>query len=258
MEENSYTIGEIAQLFKVPASTIRYWEDKEIFSSKRNDENDYREYTIQTTIELMDVVFYRNLNVPIQKMKHFNRLSPEDIYSILLDTEANVQKELADLEKKSKGISQRKEQLESLFTLKDRGYKQEKLNIKKIVPFDMTNAEEMQVQLEHLANFVLFKENKKDEVFQMGLVVSDDYEKNELWKENTSKESIYFTCLLECDAEDFEKNNFSEHLEEMRKRGYQIKRVIAPYLATASENNKRAVDYYKAWLEVEALKKEAD
>lgn len=258
MEDKSYTIGEIAKLFQVPASTIRYWEDKEIFSSKRNDENDYREYTIQTTIELMDVVFYRNLNVPIQKMKHFNRLSPEDIYAILLDTEIKVQRELADLERKSKGIAQRKEQLESLFTLKERGYKQEELNIKKIVPFDMTNTEDMQVQLEHLANFVLYKENNKDEVLQMGLVVKDDYKKNELWKENTSKESTYFTCLLECDSEDFEKNNFSEHVEEMRKRGYQIKRVIAPYVATASENNKKATDYYKAWLEVEPIKKEVD
>lgn len=253
MEEKSYTIGEIAQLFQVPASTIRYWEEKEIFSSKRNDENDYREYTIQTTIELLDVVFYRNLNVPIQKMKNFNRLSPEEIYSILLDTEKNVQKELADLEKKSKGISQRKEQLESLFTLKQRGYKEEELTIKKIVPFDMMSREDMQIQLEHLANFVLYKENKEDQFFQMGLVVTDDYKKDELWRLDTSKKLIYLTCLLECDSEDFDVNNLAEHEQALKEKGYKINRIIAPYLATASNNNKQPVDYYKAWLEVESI-----
>ena len=155
MAEKAYTIGEIAKLFQIPTSTIRYWEEKEIFSAKRNEDNDYREYTIQTIIELLDVVFYRNLNIPIQKMKNFNQLSPQDIYALLEDTERDVQQELQNLKKKMTGISRRKEQLENLFQLQEQQYAPERIDIPKIVPFDMTNAEDMQIQLQHLANFVL-------------------------------------------------------------------------------------------------------
>ena len=40
MEDIPYTIGEISKLFNVPASKIRYWEEREIFQPKRNSEND--------------------------------------------------------------------------------------------------------------------------------------------------------------------------------------------------------------------------
>ncbi len=91
MEDIPYTIGEISKLFNVPASKIRYWEEREIFQPKRNSENDYRLFNLQATVELLDVIFYRNLNVPLKKMKHLNRLNPEAIYTILEDTEDKVQ-----------------------------------------------------------------------------------------------------------------------------------------------------------------------
>jgi DNA-binding transcriptional MerR regulator len=252
MEEKTYTIGEIAKLFQIPTSTIRYWEEKEIFSAKRNDENDYREYTIQTIIELLDVVFYRNLNIPIQKMKNFNRLRPEEIYSLLEDTEVEVQQELQHLKKKFRGIARRKEQLESLFHLQEKQYEKEPINIKKIVPFDLLNAEDMQIQLQQLANFVLYKE-KEEELFQMGLAVSGESSKKEIWKSEPEQTPLYVTCLLTCDAENFDSNNFIEHKNAMNSQGFSIKGVIASYLATASEGNGKTMDYYKAWLEIVPL-----
>lgn len=256
MVEKSYTIGEIAQLFQIPTSTIRYWEEKEIFSVKRNQGNEYREYTLQEIFELLDVIFYRNLNIPIKKMKHFNRLSPDEIYTLLDDTEKMVQQELQELEKKSIGIARRKKQLESFATLKTIGYKiEELLPIQKIVPFDMTNAEDMQIQLQQLSNFVLYKENAQESAFQMGLVVSEDYQRETIWQLDRLKEATYITCLLTCDTEDFELNNFAEHVEAMKKKGYTIKRVIAPYLVTTFNHLQEPVDYYKAWLEVETIKK---
>ncbi len=253
MAEKAYTIGEIAKLFQIPTSTIRYWEEKEIFSAKRNEDNDYREYTIQTIIELLDVVFYRNLNIPIQKMKNFNQLSPQDIYALLEDTERDVQQELQNLKKKMTGISRRKEQLENLFQLQEQQYAPERIDIPKIVPFDMTNAEDMQIQLQHLANFVLYKENTVDELFQMGLAVSSDYDRQAIWQKEATKELLYVTCLLICDSEDFDRSNFEEHAQAMKAQGFSVKRIIASYLATAADAADKSVDYYKAWLEIEPL-----
>ncbi len=251
-EEQRYSIGEIARLFQIPASTIRYWEEKDIFKIKRNDENEYREFDIQTTIELLDVVFYRNLNVPIQKMKEFNRLSPEAIYSILNDTELQVQQELTELKKKLTGIAGRKQQLENLFTLKENSYQEEILLLEKIVAFDMYNPQDIQVQLAGPTNFVLFKKSPAAREFQMGLAVPLNYENGneELWRNEKNMGKKYVTCLLETNSENLDEHNYQHHEESLSKLGFHVEQIIAPYLATASNDRQKSVDYYKAWLEV--------
>lgn len=255
MEDTSYSIGEISKLFNVPTSTIRYWEEKEVFLPRRNKENDYRLFNLQSTIELLDIVFYRNLNVPLKKMKHFNRLNPEAIYSILEDTEEDVLKELVILEKKLKGIAERKEQLESLFTLKERGYKEEAIHIEKIVTVDMNDEEDIKIQLEYLSNFTLYKDCSKSDSYQIGISVPKSYSNHKeiLWLKDQGKQPIYITCLLESASENLNESNLDEHKKELEKRGYQVIRVIATYLATASEDDTNSVDYYKAWLEVEPI-----
>lgn len=251
-EERHYSIGEIAKLFKLPASTIRYWEEKEIFKTKRNDENDYREFDIQTAIELLDVVFYRNLNVPIKKMKRLNRLSPEAIYSILQDTESQVQQELAELQRKLTGIAGRKQQLENLFTLKDNSYQKEPLHLEKIVAFDMYNPKDIQVQLAGPTNFVLFKKHPSVTEFQMGLAVPFDYDNGNtvLWRNQQEDNKTYLTCLLETNSDNLDAYNYQLHEAALNKMGYQVEQIIAPYLATAANDHEDSVDYYKAWLEV--------
>ena len=254
MEDLSYSIGEISKLFNIPKSKIRYWEEKEIFLPRRNNENDYRLFNLQSTIELLDVIFYRDLNVPIQKMKHFHSLSPEKIYSILEDTEQEVYFELSELQRKLEGIANRKEQLESLFALKNRGYLEEELQIEKVVTVDMGDPKDLQVQLEFLSNFTLYKKNLKDEFFQMGISVSSQYEKNEkvvIWEKSSNQKKRYITCLLEADSETLMINNLKEHEKELKSKGILVKSVIASYLATASDELEHSVDYYKAWLEVE-------
>lgn len=260
MEDSAYSIGKISKLFNIPTSTIRYWEEKEVFFPRRNEENDYRLFNLQSTIELLDIVFYRNLNVPLKKMKHFNRLNPEEIYSILEDTEEDVLKELVTLEKKLKGIADRKEQLESLFTLKERGYKEEALHVEKIVTVDMNDSEDIKIQLEHLSNFTLYKDNDDKEFYQIGISVPKDYQSHKeiLWLKNPETQPIYMTCLLESASENLNESNLEEHKKELNKKGYKVIRVIATYLATASEDETNSVDYYKAWLEVEPIKKKTE
>lgn len=254
MEESVYSIGEISKLFNIPKSTIRYWEEKEVFLPRRNSENDYRLFNLQSGIELLDVIFYRNLNVPIQKMKHFNRLSPEEIYIILNDTEKEIFEEFTQLQKKIEGIANRKEQLENLFSLKESGYLEEELPIEKIVAVDMYDPEDLQIQLEFLSNFVLYKEDWSDDSFKVGISVAKNYNRDEkeiIWANNTTEEQLFLTCLLESNSEDLDDSNLKEHVAALEKEGYLVKQVIASYLATASENHQHSVDYYKAWLEVE-------
>lgn len=36
-----YTIGQVSELFDLPKSTIRYWDEQGLIQSSRQEENDY-------------------------------------------------------------------------------------------------------------------------------------------------------------------------------------------------------------------------
>ena len=56
-----YTIGQVSELFDLPKSTIRYWDEQGLIRSSRQEENDYRLFDIDDIFMLYDIVFYRNL-----------------------------------------------------------------------------------------------------------------------------------------------------------------------------------------------------
>ena len=41
-----YTIGQVSELFDLPKSTIRYWDEQGLIRSSRQEENDYRLFDI--------------------------------------------------------------------------------------------------------------------------------------------------------------------------------------------------------------------
>lgn len=56
-----YTIGQVSELFDLPKSTIRYWDEQGLIRSSRQEENDYRLFDIDDIFMLYDIVFYRNI-----------------------------------------------------------------------------------------------------------------------------------------------------------------------------------------------------
>ena len=64
----NFQIGEIARFFDVPASTLRYWEDKGVLHPKKGIENHYREYTIEDLMTISDVIFYKNLGLQLKEI----------------------------------------------------------------------------------------------------------------------------------------------------------------------------------------------
>ena len=55
--DRKFQIGEIARFFDIPASTLRYWEDKGVLHPGKKSENQYREYTIEDLMTISDVIF---------------------------------------------------------------------------------------------------------------------------------------------------------------------------------------------------------
>ena len=81
-----FQIGEIAHFFDIPASTLRYWEDKGVLHPEKGRENRYREYTIEDLMTISDVVFYKNLGLQLKEIREMDGSSPEQHGKLFTET----------------------------------------------------------------------------------------------------------------------------------------------------------------------------
>lgn len=98
MENNikqSFSIGEIAELLNIPTSTLRFWEKKGLFSIPKSD-NRYRMYSYLDLIQIADIIFYRNLGVPVNEVSEFANCSTEKYDQYLLEIQAHLSKKIKE------------------------------------------------------------------------------------------------------------------------------------------------------------------
>ena len=72
--KDGFQINEISKFFNVPASTLRYWEEMGVLAAKKNPENGYRIYTVSDLMTISDILFYKNLGIPLKKIRWHIRI----------------------------------------------------------------------------------------------------------------------------------------------------------------------------------------
>ena len=65
----TYKIGEVANILGVSADTIRYYEKAGIVYSKKDPSNGYRYFTPADIYALLDVLFYRSMDIPVRTIE---------------------------------------------------------------------------------------------------------------------------------------------------------------------------------------------
>ena len=71
MQKGTLTIGEISEILNVPTSTLRFWEEKGLFQVAKGL-NSYRSYTTTDLIHIADILFYRNMGIPVKDVGGFH------------------------------------------------------------------------------------------------------------------------------------------------------------------------------------------
>ncbi len=81
----NYSISELSKLAGVSSRTLRYYETIGLLSSTRNPENYYRVYGQNEVKRLQQILFYRELGVPLAKIKSILNSPSFDHESALLE-----------------------------------------------------------------------------------------------------------------------------------------------------------------------------
>ena len=67
-------IGQAAQLTGLTISNIRFYERKGLLEPERNDQSKYRNYSEQDIRRLKQIILYRKMNMPIEKIASLQEL----------------------------------------------------------------------------------------------------------------------------------------------------------------------------------------
>ncbi len=102
-----WTIGEMAKLFDVSTDTLRYYEKVGLLSSHRNAANRYRGYSYDDLVILMDILFFRNMEIPVKDIRQMlTAMDVGDIKNILQQNQRIVEDKIQELVQQSKLLAQ--------------------------------------------------------------------------------------------------------------------------------------------------------
>ena len=68
-----FNIGKMADFFQIHASALRYWEEAGLITPVKNNENDYREYSVDDLMTVSDILFYKNLGLPLKQIHEIEK-----------------------------------------------------------------------------------------------------------------------------------------------------------------------------------------
>lgn len=115
-----FKINELAKLFNVSTDIIRYYEKQGLITPIRNEENNYRYYTIEDVKKLMMIRELLGLNFSLEQIKDFDTNRNLETTRKMLKEELNVvNAAIVDLFEKRTSIESRLDALEKSNQLKD-------------------------------------------------------------------------------------------------------------------------------------------
>jgi DNA-binding transcriptional MerR regulator len=246
-----YNIGEISEIFQIPKPTLRYWESENLIQLNRNEENDYREYTLKQMMEIGDISLYRQLNVPVAKLKNMHQLGIHDLDSTLDATLTEVDNRISQLSDIKERLLSRKEKIQQLSQLQEQLFTKCEPDVEKIVFYEMDDKNMLHIYLQEPYSYAIvipFGMNENNFNPLNGLAVPATNEANPVIWEKDNENKTYIKCLLKISRDDPRQNNFQEIMEKLAEQGYKTGTAIARYLVTAKET--LSYDFYKAWIEI--------
>lgn len=246
MKNKSFSIGQISDLLGIPSSTIRFWEKKGLLAPIRDKVNDYRSYTPMQLLQLSDILSYRNLDFPIEKIYQLERSDLKGYEQFLTEQELLQQQKMGLLLKQQQLLENRWKRLTALQNLLNTPFQICTESLPPIYAFTLENADLIKRYVEEPFRYIWLQDSQIKDSGRRGIALEEPLNAQLLY---TPKEKQkYICCLLIDHVYEGKGDNLEELLTFVHKR-YNTGKVINRYLLCASEEG-ILVDYYKCYIEV--------
>lgn len=246
--EKRFRIGEIADILGIAPSKLRYWEEQGLLSCAREQENHYRSYTASDFMKISDLVFYRSLGIPVQRIAQIENMELDE-HRILCDEQIEALKKQREMIQRQLQRLQRYTQaLEVIAYLQKEPFQHTQIDTNCIVPFDLIDADKLRQYMEnpYLYSRVQDSNNLKKE--QRGLTVPKDTAHlytSLLWYDYGGK---YVMGLMREKVQSGYPNDL-DHLVSSVQKHYQTGMIISRFLVRARQDG-ILYDFYKSFIEI--------
>lgn len=250
LEEKTFHIGEIADFFGIPASTLRYWEENGLISPEKNEENNYREYSAADLMSLSDIIFYKNLGLPLKQIRKMDKTDIDEQRKLFEGKIEELERQKETIDRKIQELDYHISAIKTMVELEKHPFHQIEIDTECIVPFELVEMEKIKQYISnpYLYSRVQHSSNLKKE--QRGLTIPADLgekmpDREILWKKGNHS---YVSCLMRERVTKGYPNNLAELLAKVQET-YETGYIISRFLFRGQENGE-VIDYYKTFIEI--------
>lgn len=199
-------------------------------------------------LELMDIIFFRNLNIPLKELHDLLKGTINDRKKILSDVQKKLTLQKRELERAIKLLTDKLDkatEIENLMIGNNSCTNEITFSI--VESFDVFHERHYKKYLVDPSCFALVINLEKTSLIEQGIIVSkvDVRPKYILWEKKNHDKEI-FAGLLKVNVEDYRINNLNELLKD-NEINFVPQKIISQYLFSGEENNE-IIDYYKCWV----------
>lgn len=92
-------IGHVAKLFNIKEETLRYYEKEGFLTPVKNPDNGYRQYSLADILLLADLLFYRDIGIPIADIHRIlDGLDPEEVTCLIGEKKRDMQAQIRHMQ----------------------------------------------------------------------------------------------------------------------------------------------------------------
>lgn len=245
--KNKYTINELAEIYGIPKSKIRYWEKKNLLKPSRDANNDYRQYDMKQVIELGDIIFFRNIGIPIKHLVTYTTMDYAQLNATFKETKEDIDNQIKQLILTKEALDTKIEKMNLIEHLTESPYEDSQPHFKE-AKFNIDNLESLgKIFLNNPYGFSLYFSLNPEVKITEGYVgsIADSNDETFIWEH---KNGYYKTALLKVNPDNLYDNNLAQHLAYFKKNGLKVTSVITSYLSTHVDEKR--YDFHQAWFEI--------
>lgn len=249
MNKRTFSIGEIAKILNIPSSTLRFWEEQGLFRVSKCA-NNYRSYTTTDLIRIADIVFYRNLGIPIRDVNGFITVPLDQYGDSLEEVQRQLEERIRKYEKMQQKVNLQRERYIELQKLLTRPFAVEELPFSYVISWDFWEKENLMYYMEDPARYVWYKDTSGNAPGQKGLIQFDmpkEAKSSVLFRKKEGTRFVTFPIRASVD-DDYEGLEAEETVEKIQKE-YHTGIFLAQHLLTCAEEG-CLVEYLKGYLEL--------
>lgn len=244
--ERSFTIGQVSNILGVPTATLRFWEEKGLLQVKKS-KNRYRRYTAQNLIQIADVVFFRNLGIPVAKMHELENYSLDEYTQHMQSLQKQLEEKILNYQTMYQHALTQTANLEEVHRLQQHFGQFEEIPFQAVERFDFLEQDKLLRYIQNPSCYVRYFDSQ-DLSSETRCIMVDKADASGRLKWEKKPDSRFVTILIREKVDQDYVSDIEESLAKLQQT-FRTGEVLAQYLISANDSGER-IDFLKGYVEV--------